>query len=77
MTDRLITADASRVSRADFFQVVTGRPLRTKEQKLAQWQADIERYADMIERGSEYAVPPPCIHDARLLVAGRKRARAA
>ena len=74
---RLITADASRVSGAEFLSAVTGRPLKTKAQRLAEWQADIERYADFIENGNECAVPLPCLYDARLLVAGRARARRA
>jgi hypothetical protein len=68
---RLITADARKVSGAEFFSAVTGRELRTKEQRAAEWQADCQRYADMIEAGNEWAVPCPCLADARRIVAER------
>lgn len=77
MSDRLITADASAMNGTDFFHAVTGRPRKTKEDRLREWQADVERAADAIENGFEALVSPPLLHDARLLVAGRQRARRA
>lgn len=71
MTDRLTIANASKVSGAEFYTAVTGRQLRTKQQREAEWLADCERYADMIERGGGWAVPPPCREAARRIVAER------
>jgi hypothetical protein len=70
--DFLITAPANKVSGADFARSL-GLNIRTKEQKAAEWQADCERYADMIERGGEWAVPPPCLWDARRIVQERAK----
>ena len=70
---RLVTADARKVSGADFFAAVTGRPMLTKEQREAAWRADCERYADMIENGSEWVVPPPYLRHAKAIVEERQQ----
>lgn len=67
---RLLTADASRTSGADFARSL-GLRIRTKEQKAADWRADCERYADMIENGNEWGVPPPYLADARRIAEQR------
>lgn len=59
------------VSDATFFERAFGRPPLTRQQREDEWRASIERYADMIEAGGEWAVPPPCLADARALVAER------
>lgn len=74
--DRIITADADKVSGAEFARSV-GLRIRTKDERLAEWQEKIERYADMIEAGGGWSIPPPCLDAARALVAGRQRARRA
>lgn len=76
MTDRLITADADETSGADFARSL-GLNIRTKAERLAEWQQKIERYADLIEAGGGWSIPPPCLDAARALVAGRRRARRA
>jgi hypothetical protein len=77
MTSSIIDShgNVEELSDAAFYERAFGHAPRTKAERLREWQADIERYADMIETGNEWGVPPPCLHDARLLVAGRKRAR--
>ena len=76
---RAVIIDANdgieNVSDAEFYQRVFGHAPRTKQERLAEWQASIERYADYLEAGEDWAVPPPCLFAARLLVAGRMRAR--
>jgi predicted dehydrogenase len=67
-----------RVSDREFYRRVFGHYPRTKEQRLADWQAEVERWADLIEQGCEPdPYGRPAVRDAYLLVAGRKRARAA
>lgn len=70
MTYRLITADARTTSPADFARSL-GLRIRTPEQKAAEWRATCERYATSIENGFEALVPPPCLADARAIVAER------
>jgi hypothetical protein len=76
IVDELGTVE--HMSDREFFRRAFGHYPRTKEQRLADWQAEVERYADLIEQGCE---PDPhgrpAVRDAYLLVAGRKRARAA
>jgi hypothetical protein len=50
--DKLITADASQVSGADFARSL-GMNIRTKEQKLAEWEAGVERYVQLIRKGCD------------------------
>lgn len=71
MSDWQVTADASKVSPHDFARSL-GIRIRTPEEKAAEWRAKCERYADMIEDGGEYAVPPPCLRDARAIVEERR-----
>lgn len=72
MTARIITNEGVKeLSDREFYARIFGHPPRTKEQKAAQWQARCEKYADMIERGGEWAVPPPCLRDARRIVQER------
>jgi hypothetical protein len=52
MSDRLITADASQVSGADFARSL-GLRVRTPEQKLAEWEAGVERYVQLIRKGAD------------------------
>jgi hypothetical protein len=52
MTARIITADASQVSGADFARSL-GLNIRTPEQKLAEWEAGVARYVAMILRGCD------------------------
>lgn len=75
MTDRIITADATKVSPAEFFAAVTGRPLLTKGQREAEWRAKCGRAADAIENGLEALVPPPLLRDARQIVEQRALTR--
>jgi predicted dehydrogenase len=66
------------VSSNEFFARVFGHPPLTKQQRLEQWQREVERLADLIEQGCEPdPYGRPAVRDAYLLVAGRKRARAA
>jgi hypothetical protein len=70
--------NAETVSGNEFFARVFGHPPRTKEQRLADWQREVERLADLIEQGCELSdYGRPAVRDAYLLVAGRKRARRA
>jgi hypothetical protein len=48
-----------------------GLNIRTPEQKAAEWRAECERFADYIEAGKEWAVPPPYLWDARRIVEER------
>jgi hypothetical protein len=52
MTDRLITANASQVSGADFARSL-GLNIRTPEKKLAEWEAGIQRYIQLIRKGCD------------------------
>ena len=72
--DTLVTADASQVSPRDFAQSL-GLRILTPEQKAAEWRATCERYADAIERGNEWVVPPPCLRDAQAIVEERRADR--
>jgi hypothetical protein len=66
------------MSDREFYRRVFGHYPRTKEQRLADWQREVERYADLIEQGCELSdYGRPVVRDAYLLVAGRKRARRA
>ena len=74
MTARIIDADTGHVvelSDGDWFTAIFGRPPRTKAGREADWRADCERYADMIENGAEWGVPPPYLYDARKIVEER------
>lgn len=75
MTARIIHPDRTveEVSGREFYTRVFGHPPRTREQIEAEWNADCNRYADMIEDGGEWAVPPPCLADARRIVAERQQ----
>lgn len=56
---RLITAPADQVSGADFARSL-GLNIRTKDQKLADWNAGVDRYVQLILKGgnpSEYGNP--------------------
>lgn len=70
MTDKLITADASKVSGAAFARSL-GLNIRTKAEREAEWRADCERYANFIETGDDWAVPPPYLAAARKIAAER------
>jgi hypothetical protein len=63
--------NVEEVSDREFYTRIFGRPPRTKEQREAEWQAACERYADWIETGDDWAVPPPYLHDARRIAAER------
>ena len=66
------------MSDREFYRAIFGHYPRTKEQRLADWQTEVERLADLIEQGCEPdPYGRPAVRDAYLLVAGRKRARAA
>jgi hypothetical protein len=52
MTDNLYTADARTTSGADFARSL-GLRIRTKEEKLAEWEAGVARYVAMILRGCD------------------------
>jgi hypothetical protein len=69
-----IIANASKITPHDFARSI-GIQIRTNEQKAADWQAEIEKYADAIEAGLEVLVPPPCLADARRIVEGRRELR--
>jgi hypothetical protein len=71
---RITTADPNKISGADFFAAVTGRPRQTPEQRQAEYRADIERYIAMIENGDEWAVPPPYLYECRRVMALREEA---
>ena len=70
--DRIIAADASQVSGADFARSL-GIRVRTPAEREAEWRAEIEKFADMIERGNEWAVPCPCLADARARTGGGRQ----
>ena len=53
MTDRIITAGASKVSAADFARSL-GMRVRTAEQKQAEWDAGVERYVQLILSGRAF-----------------------
>jgi hypothetical protein len=70
--------NVEETSEREFYRAIFGHYPRTKEQKLADWQAEVERLADLIEQGRELnPYGRPAVRDAYLLVAGRKRARRA
>jgi hypothetical protein len=66
----LITADARKVSPRDFAKSL-GLRILTKEEKAAEWRAMCERFADLIEAGGEWGVPPPYLRDAMKIVEER------
>jgi hypothetical protein len=70
--DRLITADASKVSGADFARSL-GLNIRTPEQKKADWDALVENYVRlMIEKGCEFSeYGNPAVREAKELIALR------
>jgi hypothetical protein len=51
--DKLLTADASTTSGADFARSL-GLNIRTPEQKQAEWDAQIEWYIERILSGCEF-----------------------
>jgi hypothetical protein len=52
MPDRAVIADASQVSGAEFARSL-GLRIRTKEQKLADWEAGVEKYVQLIRKGCD------------------------
>jgi hypothetical protein len=55
---RIISRDGVEdVSGREFYTRAFGHAPRTRAELEAEWNADCERYADMIEAGSEWAVP--------------------
>jgi hypothetical protein len=76
IVDELGTVE--HMSDSEFYRTVFGHYPCTKEQRLADWQREVERWADLIEQGCELSdYGRPAVRDAYLLVAGRKRARRA
>jgi hypothetical protein len=51
-SDFIRTADASQVSGADFARSL-GLKIRTKEEKLAEWEAGVARYIQLIRKGCD------------------------
>jgi hypothetical protein len=62
MTDKLITADARKMSGADFIDAILGI---THEQRAEQRQQDIERCIRAIQRGDTYGWGPFWIAECR------------
>lgn len=52
MTDRAIIVGADKMSPQDFARSL-GLNIRTPEQKLAEWNAGVERYVELILSGCE------------------------
>jgi hypothetical protein len=78
MTARIISRDGvEEVSDREFFARVFGRAPRTRTEREAEWNADCERYADMIEAGGSWAVPPPYLSECHRLIALREKSRSA
>ena len=75
MTARIIDqhGNVEEATNREFFTRVFGHPPRTPEQKAAEWRADCERYADWIETGDDWAVPPPMLAEARRIAAEREQ----
>jgi hypothetical protein len=75
MTARFIHADRTveEVSDREFYTRLFGHPPRTKAEREAEWNAECERFADWIETGDDWAVPPPCLADARRIAAEREQ----
>jgi hypothetical protein len=69
MTDKLITADASKVSGAAFLDAILGI---THEQRAEQRQQDIERCIRAIVRGDTYGYPPVFVNECRAIMAERE-----
>jgi hypothetical protein len=72
MTDRLITADAGKVSGAEFARSL-GMRVRTAEQKQDEWDAKIEWYIERILSGCEFSeFGNPAVTEAFRLIALRE-----
>jgi hypothetical protein len=59
------------VSGREFYTRAFGHAPHTRAEREAEYRAELERYADMIEAGSDWGIPPPCLADARRIVAER------
>ena len=54
MTSRIFTnLGVEDVSDAEFFTRIFGHPPRTKTEKEAEWNAEVERYVELILSGAE------------------------
>jgi hypothetical protein len=66
---RLYTATADQVSGADFARSL-GLNIRTKEQKLAEWNTEVERYVALILKGAELSeYGNPAVAEAKKRIA--------
>jgi hypothetical protein len=71
VSDFLITADASKVSAADFARSL-GLRIRTPEQKRADWDAKVEWYVGRILSGCEFEeYGNPQVTEAKQRIAAR------
>lgn len=80
VTSRFINLDTGTVETSpdrELYRFAFGHYPRTKADREAEWRKECERFADMIEAGNEWAVPPPCRRDARAIVAERAAEREA
>jgi hypothetical protein len=72
VTDKLLTADARTTSAADFARSI-GMRVRTKEQKLADWNNEVERYVQLILIGRTFdPFGNPAVAEAMRLIALRE-----
>jgi hypothetical protein len=68
----LDTGTVSETSDAEFFASLFGHAPKTKAEREAEYRAKCERYADLIEQSGDWGIPPPCLADARAIVAERR-----
>jgi hypothetical protein len=66
-------SNVEETSAAEFYTRVFGHPPRTKAEKQADWEAEVERYVKAILRGCELdSYGNPAVAEAKKLIALRE-----
>lgn len=75
MTARIINSrgNVEELSDEAFYARLFGHPL-TKEQRLAEHQAEVERYIALIDNGGGWSIPPAYLAECRRIIAEREAA---
>jgi hypothetical protein len=61
------------VSDRDFFTMAFGHPPKTREQREAEWNAEVERYVEQLQRGCEPdSYGNPAVIEAKKRIAERE-----